>query len=620
MADLFAAATTVEALTAAWEDLLADDRADGHLAPGTRRFAADADDRLAELAADLASGHYRPRPLSLVAVPKDDRGRRELSIPAVPDRVVEKAVAGVLNPLVDAVLGPSSYAYRPGLGVADAVQQVCRLRAEGMTWVAHADIDDCFPTVDVTRVRHLLAGLVNDRALLYLIDGLLRRPVTGPGGRRPLRGLAQGSPLSPMLANLALEHVDNEVIAAGFPMIRYGDDVLLLAASQAEAREGLRVVSDAAHDIGMTLGEDTAQVTSFADGFCFLGEDFGPRYPPVRDDHRIREPSGKTLYVGVPGSGVRIANGRLLVETSDDVELLDIPSGHVERIVMFGPVGISAGARTWALASDVEVILASRRGSYLGQVASGSTRRVDRVRALLACADDPARSLAFGRTVVEAKIRKQIVLVRRLTRRGRHEELAAAVAGMRRLVDMLPDATTRDEVLGLEGAAAREYFGALSVLLPEGLRFGGRNRRPPLDVVNAALSFGYTILLGEAVTALAAAGVDPAVGLLHVAADRRPSLALDLIEEFRPLIVDQVVVTAARRGQLRPEHGRTEEGRNGGFLPKVDVRRWWRCTSGGCSTRLAAPCPDLPAACAVICTGRRSGWLVTSSTVSRSPG
>jgi CRISP-associated protein Cas1 len=92
--------------------------------------------------------------------------------------------------------------------------------------------------------------------------------------------------------------------------------------------------------------------------------------------------------------------------------------------------------------------------------------------------------------------------------------------------------------------------------VPAPLRFEGRSRRPPLDVINAALSFGYTLLLGEAV-----AGLDPAIGILHADADRRPSLALDLIEEFRPLIVDQVVLTAARTSRLRPEHGRIEEGR-----------------------------------------------------------
>jgi CRISPR-associated protein Cas1 len=120
--------------------------------------------------------------------------------------------------------------------------------------------------------------------------------------------------------------------------------------------------------------------------------------------------------------------------------------------------------------------------------------------------------------------------------------------------------------MGLEGAAARAYFGALGVLMPAGLTFEGRSRQPPQDVVNAALSYGYAILAGEAVSALCAAGLDPAIGLMHADADRRPSLALDVMEEFRPLIVDQVVTAAIKRGSLTPEHGRREDGVDGVLL------------------------------------------------------
>jgi CRISPR-associated protein Cas1 len=345
--------------------------------------------------------------------------------------------------------------------------------------------------------------------------------------------------------------------------------VLVLAGSRNEAEEGLAVVEDAVAAVGMRLGARDTEVMSFDEGFCFLGEDFGPRYPPLREDHRIVEPATKTLYVGVPGAGVRTEAGRIVVESPDDVELLSVPSGHVERLALFGPVGLSAGARAWALANDVDVVLASRRGNYLGQLVSGSTRRVDRLRALLACADDLGRAIPLGRAVVEAKIGKQVVLVQRLIRRDRHEDVVEHVAAMRSLLVMLPAATDRDQLMGVEGAAAREYFAALGLLLPEPLGFAGRNRRPPLDVVNAALSFGYTLLLGEAVAALAAAGLDPAIGLLHLPADRRPSLALDLVEEFRPLVVDQVVVTAARAGRLGPEHGRSEEGRAGVLLTQA---------------------------------------------------
>jgi CRISP-associated protein Cas1 len=177
--------------------------------------------------------------------------------------------------------------------------------------------------------------------------------------------------------------------------------------------------------------------------------------------------------------------------------------------------------------------------------------------------------ITFGRAVVDAKMRKQMILLQRFARRDNSETVMDAVGQMEQLTAMLPECGTPDELMGIEGAAAREYFAALGQIVPEDMRFIGRSRQPPADTVNAALSYGYAIILGEAVSALCSAGLDPAIGLLHTEQDRRPSLALDLMEEFRPLIVDQVVIAAARRGELRPEHGHREESLHGVLLTKA---------------------------------------------------
>jgi len=184
-------------------------------------------------------------------------------------------------------------------------------------------------------------------------------------------------------------------------------------------------------------------------------------------------------------------------------------------------------------------------------------------------ADSPLRRLLWARSVVEAKVRKQIVVMRRLGRRDDAELSREATGLMESLLPLVEQSATVEETMGLEGAAARAYFGAFGALMPEGLTFAGRSRQPPLDVVNAALSLGYTILAGEATSALAAAGLEPEIGLFHVPADRRPALALDLMEEFRPLIVDQVVAAMTARDELRPEHGRRREGVPGVLLTKA---------------------------------------------------
>jgi CRISP-associated protein Cas1 len=227
-------------------------------------------------------------------------------------------------------------------------------------------------------------------------------------------------------------------------------------------------------------------------------------------------------------------------------------------------VGVSAGLRNWALSTGVEVVFCSQRGRYLGQMVSGHVNRVERLRNQLAAADIPERFLPLARALVEAKIRKQAVLLRRMMRKDTADMLAESVEMMEGYADMLPQAKDREEIMGLEGAAARAYFQAWTVCVDPAFGFTGRNRRPPLDVVNSALSFGYAILLSEAVSALVATGLDPAIGFLHTEHDGRPSLALDLAEEFRPLVVDQVVLEALRRRRLRPAHGRRDEHRGGG--------------------------------------------------------
>ena len=389
MGALLDRAASVSALADSWKRVLANDAADDVLSPGVQRFAQDAERRLDELRERLLGGDYVPARLARVSIPKEDGTERVLHIPPVADRIVERAVLSVLAPLIDPILGPGSFAYRPGLGVVDAVQEVARFRDEGFSHVLRTDIDDCFPSIEVDRLRRILRVLVSDPELMAVLDLLLTRPLHGPGQRRnrPGVGLPQGSPLSPTLANLVLEHLDDRLRRAGYPVVRYGDDLTIFATSRDDALEAGRVASAAAGEIGMALGADKTEAMSFENGFCFLGEDFGTRYPPVIED-RIDVPEERTVFVGAAGSRVRIDEGRVVVER-DEEELLDVPAGLVARIVCFGPVGVTAGLRSWALSSGVELVFCSQRGRYLGQVVSGHVNRVERLRNQLAAADDP---------------------------------------------------------------------------------------------------------------------------------------------------------------------------------------------------------------------------------------
>lgn len=191
-------------LAAAWADVLASDLDDGVLGAGVSRFREDAEENLAQIAADLRAGGYEPGPLTPAGIPRPDGRLRTLHIPAVRDRVVERSVLAALTPVIDPLLGPFSYAYRPGLGVADAVQAVAALRDEGLRWVARSDFPDCFGSVPVLLLRRMLPALIEDPGLLALVGALLNRRATARGAAAVVQGLVQGSPLSPLWANLVL--------------------------------------------------------------------------------------------------------------------------------------------------------------------------------------------------------------------------------------------------------------------------------------------------------------------------------------------------------------------------------------------------------------------------------
>ena len=563
------AAFTDAALRRAWTDVRDNASEDGEPSARVKAFDERIDEEVGRLVADLAWGAYEPRDLTEVIIDESDK-RRALHIPTLRDRIVERAILEVITPYVDPLLGCASYAYRPGLGVVDAVQAVAALRDEGLRWVVRTDVDDCFPTIPVTLARRMLGSVVDDPEVLRVVDLLLARGYTSRRrGRRVMRGLAQGCALSPLLANLVLAGVDERVLDAGFALVRYADDMVIAAGSRDEAWEAVRVVSDAVEQVGMSLGAEDTQVMSFDEGFTFLGEDFGPRYPPVLTGARVEEPDRRVVYVATQGGRVRTAAGRLIVETSDDAEVLDVPTGQVSRIVAFGSVGVSAGVRSWALSNGVDVVFASRRGSYLGSyVGADQRQRADRVRAQVAITDT-AEALAISRAIVEAKIAKQLVVLRRFGRREHAETVSAAIESIQGCLRLLPDCSTTAEVMGMEGAAAAAYFPAYGALLPDGLSFTLRSRQPPMDVANSALGYLYTVLLGECETALYAAGLDPMFGVLHTDHEDRPSLALDLMEEFRPLVVDQVVISCARLGSLQATHGRSDDGRAGVMLTKA---------------------------------------------------
>lgn len=280
--------------------------------------------------------------------------------------------------------------------------------------------------------------------------------------------------------------------------------------------------------------------------------------PEVRRLFPARD-HAQPLYVQEQGAFVGKAHTRLNVKKQGET-LADARLKDLSHLVLCGSVGISAQCVHLLCEAQVPIVYVSLGGWFYG-IAHGIGLRnaYDRAEQFRA-ADDPQRCLDFARQLIADKAANQRTLIRRNA--SPNLMLDAALRDLDDLLPRIPQARSLETLLGLEGNAAKAYFSCFDLMLkPKDFSaqwdFKSRNRRPPKDPVNALLSFGYAMLAKECTLALLAEGLDPYWGFYHQPRHGRPSLALDLMEPFRPLIVDSAVLTAINTGMVKQRNFKT---------------------------------------------------------------
>lgn len=288
-----------------------------------------------------------------------------------------------------------------------------------------------------------------------------------------------------------------------------------------------------------------------------------------------------TLFVTLEGAWLHKERETLVVRV-DGTARLQVPLLHLASVACFGRVSCSPELMAALAEAGIHVAFFSPRGQLLARVEGMPGGNVLLRREQYRAADDAVRTLELARAMVVGKVanaRGFLLHARRDAAEERKPPLAEACERLAQHLRALSRAASVDEVRGLEGMAARDYFSVFSLLLKrheQAFHFGGRSRRPPKDRINALLSFGYALLMQDCAAALCGVGLDPAVGFLHEERPGRLSLALDLMEELRAPLVDRFVLSLVNRGQLSPDDF-LEEPQGG-----------WRLTDPGRKTFLVA--------------------------------
>jgi CRISPR-associated protein Cas1 len=274
-----------------------------------------------------------------------------------------------------------------------------------------------------------------------------------------------------------------------------------------------------------------------------------------------------TLYVTTQGAYLSQDGETVAVRIEQETKLR-VPIHTLSGIVCFGQVSCSPFLMALCAESGVALSFLTENGRFLARVHGPVSGNVLLRREQYRWADRPERAAAVARSIVLAKIANcRTVVLRAQREKGEGdgtEELGQAARRLGRLLETVTGAAGLEEIRGHEGDAARVYFGVFGRLIgvpEEEFYFRGRNRRPPLDNMNALLSFVYTLLTHDVAGALEGVGLDPAVGYLHVDRPGRPSLALDLVEELRPVIADRLALSLVNRRQVQANgFRRTESG------------------------------------------------------------
>jgi CRISPR-associated protein Cas1 len=258
------------------------------------------------------------------------------------------------------------------------------------------------------------------------------------------------------------------------------------------------------------------------------------------------------VYLMEQNATVSKEGGRLLIKKEGAVSH-SIHLFKLEQIVLFGNIFLTPAAIRYLLKEGIDTAFMTRQGRYLGRLQSALGKNIVLRREQFRKMEDDGFCLKTAKAVIKGKLSNLRTVLMRLNRQRENLELDNEILSLRNLIPKVDEAGSLDTLRGYEGKGSAVYFEGFSKgFLAEDFKFPGRVRRPPTDPINALLSLGYTLLMNQVIAAVGLIGFDPYFGSLHSVDYGRPSLALDLMEEWRPIIVDTLVLSVFNLKALTP--------------------------------------------------------------------
>ncbi|MEL6469051.1 MAG: CRISPR-associated endonuclease Cas1 [Cyanobacteria bacterium J06623_4] len=607
-----------EHLSAAWGLVQRGSPAAGIDGITTALFAGVAKEELSHMHRQMRREVYAASPAKGFYVAKKKGGQkvgeRLIGLSTVKDRIVQRYLLQSIYPRLEAAFSNRSFAYRPGLSIYSAVDEVMKRYGPQPAWVIKADIQQFFDNLAWGVLLGQLERLKIAPGQVRLIEQQLKAGMVLQGQfYRPNRGVVQGGILSGALANLYLSEFDRRCQAAGIPLVRYGDDCVAVCQSYLQATRFLGMMHDWLEDIYLVLNPEKTRIVAPDEGFTFLGHEFQaqkvvapvrtwsskkrektaakpalrPAYGPPKACSIVKRPKRKitvnkneywrdgmtTLYVTEQGAYLRVRHQQFQVFCERELRI-SIPANNITHVVLFGACTVSHGAVRLALQRRIPLLYLSNKGRYFGRLETTGQAKIDYLIAQVAKCQDEAFVRQQAQNIVVGKLHNSRKLLMRLNQRRKTELASKAIKEIAALIKKVATAETVEVMMGYEGHGANLYFRAYGSQLREPFRFEKRTRRPPTDPTNSLLSLGYTLLSQNVHAMTEASGLHTHFGNLHTPRPNRPSLVCDLVEEFRAMVVDSLVAYLINSKIYSEEDFTPPDGRGGVYLHPDGLKRF----------------------------------------------
>jgi CRISPR-associated endonuclease Cas1 len=508
-------------------------------------------DRIArEVTQALASEKYECLPTRSFSVAKKSGGTRDIEMLDPVDAATHQILLSYLAPIAERTLEPQAMAYRPHVSREHAKQAIEDALSSGYTHALVTDIDDFFPSVDHEKLRSTLEKLLPFSEHLFITS--LMTCVTIPIAQHGIpaartKGLCQGSPLSPTLANIYLDHLDEALQRLDLRFIRYADDFLLLAKSNLEIEQAKKLLESKLAELGLNLNTKKTWKGIADEGFVYLGWRFGGLSIEVKNAPEVHK---RAVYVTEMGTFLGVSGEALQIERKGQ-PARSLPLRRVSSVNVVTRATLSTPLLTKCAelgipvsiamdsAYDAAVWLPDRRSFY--DVAYLQRSRYEAMTI--------TTRIEIAKQIVATKVRNGIGLisVRYLPGHAEWERTQEI------LLQTLDCALTLESVRGVEGNAARQFFLRWSLPWNDTVfKYESRKRNQP-DRINSMLNLGYSMLFARINLAVRALGLNPYLGYLHEDDERFETLVVDIQEVFR-VHVDRLIARIIGLKIIRPEH------------------------------------------------------------------